>query len=178
MKHLHPRNEELLRISDDKLDSSESDDEYIKRLRILLPNFPPQVISDWIVCHGSSAFKEHGWFDFRLFRFELSKRPTHFFLNDVLTSNEPAIQDWALAIKTNRQFQEYNLGSYMITNGTWPVPPLVLDNPTDLIDPRGDTLGRYHLLEGHHRLAYLKGLAMEPATANRREHSVWWVTYP
>lgn len=93
------------------------------------------------------------------------------------TSNEPAVSSWGEAIRTEVEFQESELGSYMLTNDTWPVPPLVLDNSCGLVHPCGEPLGRHHLLEGHHRLAYLRGLAEPPGLLKQELHSVWWVTY-
>jgi hypothetical protein len=176
MEHLYPRNEELLRLSDED-DEEEADDEYQRRLEELLPNFPAQVIKDWIVRHGRSAFREHGWLDYRRFRFEQAQRPVIFFRNAVLTSNEPAVASWALAIRVNKGFQESDLGSYMLENGTWPVPPVILANSSGLKHPQGEGLGRHHLLEGHHRLAYLKGFATPPPIPTQERHSLWRVTY-
>lgn len=175
MQDLHQRNEDLLPGFD--CEEDESKDQYEARLRAALPDFPSQVIRDWIVRHGESAFQEHGWLDYRRLRFDLTEMPTSCLLQMVLTSNEQAVSGWSRAIRTDNDFQETRLGQYMLRAGTWPVPPVVLYNPSGLVKAQGAALGRYHLLEGHHRLAYLKGLFIPPPIPALEFHEVWKAMY-
>jgi len=170
---LNVRNQDLLRY--DEEDPPEGDAEYARRLRALLPDFPAQVLADWILNHGRNAFREHGWLDYRQLRFALRDEPTAFF-DTVATSNDSAVGSWSHQFRTDPQFQQYDLGEFMAANGTWPVPPIVLDNTSGLTTPRGEILGRHHLLEGHHRLAFLRGLQTPPALAIQPVHSLWLAT--
>ena len=51
------------------------------------------------------------------------------------------------------------LGDWMIANGTWPVPIMIIENTIALARPDGLQLGSpFHLMEGHHRLGYLHAI--------------------
>ncbi len=177
MNELNPFNEDLVAVFDPEDPPFEKDERYRRRLGELLPEFPAQVVAAWFVRHGPSAFSEHGWLDYRRFRFHLDELPTDVLTREAMTSNEPAIESWATMIWTRKGFQQSLLGSFMFDNGTWPVPPVVLNNAGGLVTPKGEQLGALHLLEGHHRLAFLKGLSSSPALATRRCHEVWKVLY-
>ena len=61
----------------------------------------------------------------------------------------------------------------MQENGTWPVPPIVLNYERDLYATNGRVLrAPYNLLEGHHRLGYLKNLA-EQGDYILDQHKIW-----
>lgn len=177
MNDLHPRNKDLLRHRSD-LQPFEADSLYQRRLQALLPNFPPPVIEDWILRHGDAAFELFGWLDYRRFYFEAYQRLTTFLQHEVRTDNEAAVECWSKLLREDESFRRQSeLGSYMLSRGTWPIPPILLDNSDGLVDPQGKPLGRHHLLEGHHRLAYLRSLAMPPAIETRPLHKVWSVRY-
>jgi hypothetical protein len=64
--------------------------------------------------------------------------------------------------------------------GTWPVAPLVIAATTELTFPeeanfRGATLGSYSLVEGHHRLGYLRALAENQKWPGASNHDLWLV---
>ncbi len=66
------------------------------------------------------------------------------------------------------------LGANMIEHGTWPEPILIFDNASGLSDSSGVPMGRWHLLEGHQRLTYLRCLADKGQA--KSEHDTWIVT--
>ena len=90
----------------------------------------------------------------------------------------------ALEINTQRLIassdcQQSDLGHRMITNGTWPESIVVIRNDVELIRPDGLALAKpYHLMEGHHRLGYLKALVEHPEWEPAPEHGVWTVRVP
>jgi hypothetical protein len=66
------------------------------------------------------------------------------------------------------------LAAMMIDAGTWPEPIIILDNPERLAEEMGPRMGRWHLIEGHKRLTYLRCLA---ATGGANAlHDVWIAT--
>jgi hypothetical protein len=176
MENLHPANVELLRIERAEPEEDESDEEYEARLSVCLPNFPTEVARDWLVRHGPNAFRFYGWLNYRHFSFTLARLPLEFF-DSVSSINDAAVKGWSEMILTEAHFRSYNLGKFMIENGTWPVPPIVLDNENGLVSPSGPPVARYQLLEGHHRLAYVRGLQNDSAVSILPEHSCWLVTH-
>lgn len=63
------------------------------------------------------------------------------------------------------------LAAMMIEAGTWPEPIVILDNPGGLAEPGGPRMGRWHLIEGHKRLTYLRCLAAKGSA--HPQHDVW-----
>jgi len=92
-------------------------------------------------------------------------------------SNEHDMGHWEKELREFPEVQQKRLGAFMINNGTWPSPPLVLDNAQGLRRPSGQSLSRYHLLEGHHRLAFLRGLAADQRWQAAPTHAIWLVTH-
>ncbi|HVR95447.1 MAG TPA: hypothetical protein VMW27_02460 [Thermoanaerobaculia bacterium] len=157
--------------------SRESDEEYLVRLRSSLPHFPNEVLKDWLVRHGDFAFVYYGWLDYRQFRFSREEWPTGKLLDLVTSGNERDVDYWTQELRKFPEVQQEGLGAFMISKGTWPSPPLILDNAHGLQRPSGQPLSRYHLLEGHHRLAFLRGIATNPRWQVAPSHELWLVTY-
>lgn len=65
------------------------------------------------------------------------------------------------------------LATYMLTNGTSPVPIIVAANSSGLMHPKGATMRSNQLIEGHMRLAYLRGMIRQNHTSLRQSHLVW-----
>lgn len=161
----------------ERVSSIESDEEYLVRLRSRLPYFPDEVLEEWLVRHGSFAFIYYGWLDYRQFRFSREEWPSCNILELVTSGNERDVDYWTEELRDFSEAQQGGLGAFMISNGTWPSPPLVLDNAHGLRRPSGQPLSRYHLLEGHHRLAFLRGLATDQRWQVAPSHEIWLVTY-
>jgi hypothetical protein len=66
------------------------------------------------------------------------------------------------------------LATLMHDAGTWPEPIVLLHNPDGLKDDTGIPMGRFHIVEGHKRLTYLRCLAARGAPRDR--HDVWVAT--
>lgn len=65
------------------------------------------------------------------------------------------------------------LGNYMNSNGTWNNPIILLENSAGtILSHSGEALkAPFHLLEGHHRRAYLAALDRRGKALQR--HEVW-----
>ncbi|WP_230439251.1 hypothetical protein, partial [Xanthomonas campestris] len=70
------------------------------------------------------------------------------------------------------------LATYMLTNGTSPVPIIVAANSSGLMHPKGATMRSNQLIEGHMRLAYLRGMIRQNHTSLRQSHLVWLLSLP
>ncbi|MBK5275826.1 MAG: hypothetical protein JJE30_12330 [Desulfuromonadales bacterium] len=111
---------------------NESSEEYYQRVSPQLPNFPPEVVSQWLFHHFDSVMHRYSWLDFRSLVFSPQTWSTEDILAKVTAWNETAVENWKKALLTNQGFQSSRLGRYMISEGTWPVPPIIFNNTTDI----------------------------------------------
>lgn len=156
--------------------SGEGAEEYAARVGALLPNFPADVLIQWFHRHPNAIhrfsrlglerleFSEERWFGSEIPKAEAFENPG----------------DYAMLQKGARHggYKNEWLLEQMRVCGTWPCPPIFLANPKGgevYSLPYGDHTGRdsvrcrqpWHLLEGHHRLAYL------PLVTTGGIHRVW-----
>ena len=120
----------------------------------------------------------YGWLDYRSFEFRSEQWTTQQIVDTVRSGNEPAVESWknGLLITGRRSHRSLPLAQHMINHGTWPVPPLVFDNRDQLAEPDGNLLSRYRLLEGHHRLGYLRAMHESAEFSPSLEHKLWLAT--
>lgn len=133
----------------------------------LLPKFdiPLEVIEQWIYIHyyNRHTVNNYGWLNYNKVRFE-ETRVSALQLATIHTigpyqsyvrtreANEP-IDGFSCSHKDKEQWRE---------NGTWRVPPIVIDVATLRdIPPHAEVVAPLQLVEGHSRLGYL--LAMRRA---------------
>jgi len=129
---------------------------YLERALKHLPNFPKEVIIQWFYDHPQQI-DEHKWLGYEKLKFELLKWKT----DEVPITdfgNTDAVETYMYnyferGISTSRRDR---IESYFNEHGTWPVPPIFLENLNgDLEYPHGFPCGKpYHLLEGHNRMAF------------------------
>lgn len=154
-------------------------DAYLPRARQLLPNFPEDVIGQWLYDHYVDAVHQYGWLGFPALTFERACWPSSEILAQVRSWPEDDLTaSWTIQLRTDQTFQRSRLGAYMIAHGTWPVPILALANEAaTLALPNGVRLGApYHLLEGHHRLGYLRALVDDERWRAAPRHELWLVS--
>lgn len=166
----HPKTEKLIAALDRSDD--EEDRGYLARVGSALPNFPPQVVDDWFRRHGAHVLDNTSYLDHRSLKFELAQWPTAS-LAQVTTRCE--IADWTLGFvdRNTDLFYRGCVSNYILQNGTWPIPPSILVGPERTIG--ADHLGSAHLLEGHRRLAFVRGMAEENHPLIHPFHDVWVV---
>ncbi len=149
----------------------EPSDAYRARLRARLPRYPDEVLSQWHLQHGN-VDQLWGWLEFETLDFAMQAWTLAKVAEQVRTLNEEATSSWAKDFNEGGITAASKLGIYMARVGTWPVPPIVLDNSSGLVLPkRNVALPRWCLLEGHHRLAYLRVLKSRNRALD--EHRVW-----
>jgi hypothetical protein len=141
----------------------------------ILPHFPADVLGQWFFDHWMQI-EDNAWLDLPSLRFAkvgwaTSDIPLENFGHEELLANRLRYceRQEHLPDRFSR------LLHYMASSGTWPRPIVVLDTETPLTErPQWLSPGRYHLLEGHNRVAafrYLrKSLHLQPL------HLVWLVS--
>ncbi|HIF9208862.1 TPA: hypothetical protein ACX6QM_002098 [Photobacterium damselae] len=155
----------------------ESLDRWKQRAHMTLPNFPDDVLEQWLYRHWKGVMYNWGWLDFRGMVFTKETWSTEDILAKVQTPSQDVIDRLSQRM-TNVMFQRSWLVQNMTERGTWPVAPIVLDFERDLYASNGKILkAPFNLLEGHHRLAYLKGL-VEQGEYVRDQHELWIAKIP
>lgn len=144
--------------------------EWWPRVRYLLKHVPENVAEHWIYENfGSSPY---AFLPLDRLRFE------HQVWSLVQLDAVSFGSNWRnkddLTRLDGAQLRNDKLALMMINAGTWPHSVLVLDNHDGLKERSGEPMGRWHLIEGHRRLTYLRCLAHK-GTA-KAEHGVWVVT--
>ena len=146
---------------------------YLHRVAQLLPNFPQDVIGQWLHDHFDSVLNRYSWLNFSSLDFKLEKWNKEHIFENVKAWNEMAVESWKKQFLSNPNFQMSRLGTYMIERRTWPVPPIVLNNTQRLKMPAGHDIAEWELVEGHHRLAYLKALDLSEDFNILDDHFLW-----
>ena len=152
--------------------------EYIKRWPPALSNFPPNVVEFWVHRHWSD-FQDH-WLslDLAALRFEF-KRYTNPQVMQIgyFEDRFEALDHWGDALFVNPIRKNSWLGKYMLENGTVPEPPILAIDAHGIVHPRGlkDELMQVpsHLIEGHMRLAYLRGMIRNKYPGLKPDHPIW-----
>jgi hypothetical protein len=136
----------------------EEQSDYIHRMRLTLPNWPEELLQEWLYRHAC-CMERYAFLDFARFEFTqevwtlacvpgLEAFNVEKFCDDFQNIEERAeknTRDW--------------LAHYMLRVGTWNTPIVLLDNSDQYHFPTGEPLKYpYHLLEGHRRLSFLNGL--------------------
>lgn len=153
-------------------EDQEAFEQWHQRVREQIPHVPACVAEHWLYRHGIHT--PYCWLPLGRMRF---KQET-WDLARVLKIGEGVeplwSPGWGEELEKDRHHYESDLGQYMLTNGTWPVPIIVLDNEVGLRNPDDQALARWHLIEGHMRSAYLDHLAKTGQAQGT--HQVWVAT--
>ena len=160
----------------------ETFDDYFARWPANLSSIPKDVIRDWIYRHWGefnhhwSHLHPHTW------SYELEQ-----FSNDEILSIDH-ISNWmanldaeGIEYVSDTPRSKTDLAQYMLNNGTFPIPILVAKNAGHVIYPHG---GGEHmkdplqLIEGHSRLACIRGMIHSNHANLKQQHDVWLVSIP
>ncbi|MGL5128838.1 MAG: hypothetical protein ACRC7D_11965 [Aeromonas popoffii] len=147
--------------------------DYLDRVAPRVPFIPHNVLSQWIYRHWRGFESNWSFLDLARHRFECEQWPTSRVLTQTGSRHMEVIDRWGEMLRHNRYVRRSWLGEYMLTQGTWSEPIIVLATAPDSRYPDGQLLPQpYCLLEGHHRLAYLRCMADDDLPL-QMEHSVW-----
>lgn len=160
----------------------ESFESYYSKWPEELSAIPKLVVQDWIYRH---------WRDFS--NYWITLEPHHWSFESVTFSNFEVlgidhISTWIKEL--DAEGVEYvgdtprsksRLAQYMLNNGTFPIPILVAKNAGHVIHPRSakDRMkAPLQLIEGHCRLACMRGMINSNYPNLAAEHIVWMATIP
>ena len=147
---------------------------YAARMRMsLLPEWPEEVLIEWLHKHAGHVAK-YAFLRFERFAFERQTWPLVRIPGAEAFSDPKFCEDFSNV--EERAAQPYDwLAKYMVGNGTWNTPVVLLDS--EELPPtfaEGKRLRRpIHLLEGHRRLSFLNGLRATGKVL--QEHNIWLV---
>ena len=152
----------------------ETEQEYVIRIRRKLPNWPEEVVIEWLFRH-QGFLEPYSSLDWKRFRFTLLN------LTTIEIPGCEVFMDETICNSGYKDFLNYAkegewLATYMLNNGTWNTPIILLSNPNaDLTDRWKDSLkSPLHLLEGHRRLSYFTMLRQLHKAKD--SHYVWLVS--
>lgn len=152
-------------------------EDFYSRVAGVVPNVPVEILNDWIYRHYDDAVRVFGWLELTQLQFQKQEWTTHQIVSQVRACNEKLVENWKVAYRdggrAGQPFRQSKLGKFMRVQGTWPLAPLIMPNP---ITP--DNFGSQWplLVEGHHRLAYLRALYESQEETLLSHHWVWLVS--
>ena len=147
---------------------------YQLRMKIFLPNWPDELLAQWLYRHWCCAGK-YSFLGFETLSF-LKEEWALMSIPNRSVFDEPEFCDNFINVSDRAQDPHDWLAKYMLQHGTWNTPVILLDNrECGVTFPDGTSLrAPYHLLEGHRRLAFLNGLRI--MNKARDTHKVWVAT--
>lgn len=152
---------------------TESLPDYLDRVAPLVPSIPQNVLSQWMYRHWRGFESNWSFLDLASHRFEAEHWSTAQVLADINSRHMEVIERWGEMLRHNRYVRRSWLGEKMLSLGTWSEPIIVLEPGPGDCYPDGQPLPRpYCLLEGHHRLGYLRSMAEDGLPLPDR-HQLW-----
>ena len=149
-------------------------EQWRERVHGVLPQFPEEVLEQWVYRHWKGVLCNWGWLDFQAMSFTKERWSTDDIINQIKTPHDDVVSKFSSRMN-NPLFQRSWLVQNMQDNGTWPVAPIVLQYERDLYATNGRILkAPFNLLEGHHRLGYLKSIAENDGYL-QDHHNIWLV---
>jgi hypothetical protein len=161
---------------------AESFEEHYARWPAALSGIPRGIVQDWIHRH---------WSDFRRHWVKLTPHRWSFELASL--SNDQVLSighvgTWiseldaeGVEFVTGKPRSRTRLAQFMLENGTFPVPIIVARDASHMVHPRSGgelTKAPYQLIEGHARLACLRGMINVGHSRLAERHDVWIATIP
>jgi hypothetical protein len=157
----------------------ETFDQYYSRWPAALQNFPECVVKNWVYRHWQQFSDWWNGPSIAQFSFDRSTFD-NFQITGIGHVDDwlDTLDYWGDELFQSRQRQSTWLGNYMLSNGTAPAPIIVATNAAGFEYPRGGTMKASQLVEGHMRLAYLRGMIRHKHSELKPAHSVWALTLP
>ena len=153
--------------------------EYYARWPSNLSNFPECVVENWVYRHWTE-FSGH-WANRSIHLFAFEERT---YTNDEVMQIghigdwSHTLDHWGDELFRNSMRKSTWLARNMLDSGTTPAPIIVSPNSDNLQHPSGGRMHPLQLIEGHLRLAYLRGMVRHEHPQLLPSHRVWQVTLP
>lgn len=144
----------------------ESFNSYKKRVSVLIPNFPENVLEQWLYRHFEFIEPNYLNLDLRKMQFTKEKWGIDKIYNMIKSFDGEPFDGMAHHVYETESW----LSNYMLTELTWPNPIIVLEN--DNIEGWGKP---YHLMEGHQRLDYFREIYRKEKNTLHSQHELWIV---
>ena len=159
---------------DENEEVTEESHDYVKRMQAgPLPNWPDKPLIEWLHRHAQ-CIDRYAKLKYERFQFQRQ----HWLLDQIPgceAFDKKYFYDNFRDIKLRAENPKDWLAHFMLENGTWNTPIVLLDNENNRYGLKiGETLKQpYHLLEGHGRLSFLNGL--RDLECAKPGHDVWLV---
>ena len=149
----------------------EEESHYVHRmLDGVLSNWPENLLKEWLYRHPD-CMEDYAFLNLERLKFTLETWPlervpgSEAFKDDSFCDNFDNIEE--------RAEDKYDwLARYMLKEGTWNTPIVLLENQERYnLSTEVQLKQPYHLLEGHRRLSFLNGLRR--LNKARPQHQVW-----
>lgn len=138
-----------------------------------LPNWPTEVLIEWFYRHNPQL-ERYSFLGFERFIFERQSWELNEIPDQDCFDNPAVWDDIVAGFKTSPTSKDW-VAKYIFDHGTWSTPIVMLDNRC--VTAGGKLVeslkGPFHLLEGHHRLAFL--VTMRGKVWLKDYHDVWVV---
>jgi hypothetical protein len=153
---------------------------YYARWPKRLANFPECVVNNWVYRHFHD-------FKFYTLRFDIAQFQ---FERTILTNSQVLeighVGDWMTTLDywgddlfQSKFRRDTWLAKFMLESGTTPAPIIVALNAAGIDHPTGGQMRTpMNLVEGHMRLAYLRGMIRHKHPALKSAHPVWMLRIP
>ena len=139
----------------------------------LLPNFPAEILEQWPYENGG-VLETWSWLGLQGLGFRLETFPMTTVLKDVRHWSQSGMEMEAAKLEESSSYREWGVIGYVKANGTWPRPPIALDNRKARIErPHMGDDSPFILIEGMHRLAALTYFSAKSSVLP--EHRLWVV---
>lgn len=160
----------------------ESFEKYYGRWPTELQTIPREVVKDWIYRHWT-VFQNH-WIGLKPHLW--SYRCASFSNEDIVSINHigtwiPELDAEGVEYVSGAPRSRTPLAQYMLSRGTFPVPIIVAESAGNVVYPHsgGELMKEpYQLIEGHNRLACIRGMINSQHSNLASSHSVWVVSIP
>lgn len=149
-------------------------EDYLARVKELAPQYPDCILKQWFHRHWDCVRSDWAWIGLPWLRFHREFWSTDRIYSNLSYSNKKNVDSWSAQFRNDRRLRESYLGEFMLEHGTWPVPIIIVHNNAGLTMPNGIPLtSPYDLLEGHHRLSYLRAMYEDGHNGLHQEHALW-----
>ncbi len=160
----------------------ESFEDYYARWPAELSKIPKMVVEDWIYRHWSCF--SNRWIPLQphLWKYEIALLTCEEILSiDHVLTWIQELDAEGVEYVTGKPRAQSRLAQFMLTNGTFPLPIIVAQNAGHAIYPQSGNLRMkepLQLIEGHCRLACLRGMINSNHKNLQAKHQIWLVEIP
>lgn len=119
--------------------------------------------------HYDDFIRRFPWFQLESFAYAFSEFTADWIDSNVLYDDNEPLDWWYFHVESERPFP---LCEYMRANHTWPTEPVIFDFGSRLVSLGSAPSITYHLIEGTHRISYLKRLLQKRSIRPNSIHRI------